>query len=604
MYARMKLKKVWLFAAAALMTASCKDYDESVVSNEPVSVELAYTLSSSASGIQTRQADEVVVPNTATPRMPRYMRLIPLISDWPQLSDISWETPVSKPGDAARTTSLLYHTYRCYLSPDVNGFLVYGNVANKTAPAGTDNKMYNGWLNENFPPVITQKTDLDNISFSLEPIYKSETNGTPEGATTLANYLTAITQTDGWNSSTNDFMKNLLKKFTNDGISLPGSAASVKKWIEALITSIDYYLDPANTPAGVGEAEKTALTHIKEAANTQISAIGEINATCYPRNLSLPDGAAVLRWADVVEGGQTIKKFIPQMQTTTLANINSLSRFAYPAPLYYFVTSTIKTSDKKIDFSTLYQDVVATSEKTEWDLITEKEEFSNDHVTLNTKAVAITKPVQYAVAQLSVKIKAFSDALPDASTPVKNISVGTNKFPLKGIIVCNQRPVDYKFEQETIEHGSTSDANVLFIYDNQVKSGCYLTTTADNTWKEGCNTLVLQSQMGEDVNIILEFENNSDEDFTCVDGIVYRGTRFYLIGKVEAARYNPSESNINSENNKQIFTKDYITTVNMTVSSLAKAYNVPPNLLSNNLEIGVETTPQWVAAQPTVIRLE
>jgi hypothetical protein len=175
---------------------------------------------------------------------------------------------------------------------------------------------------------------------------------------------------------------------------------------------------------------------------------------------------------------------------------------------------------------------------------------------------------------------------------------------LKGIIVCDQRPVDYKFEQETIEQGSTSDANVLFIYDNQVKEGCCLTTTADNTWKEGCNTLVLQSQMGEDVNIILEFENNSDEDFTCVDGIVYRGTRFYLIGKVEAARYNPSESNINSENNKQIFTKDYITTVNMTVSSLAKAYNVPPNLLSNNLEIGVETTPQWVAAQPTVIRLE
>ena len=85
---------------------------------------------------------------------------------------------------------------------------------------------------------------------------------------------------------------------------------------------------------------------------------------------------------------------------------------------------------------------------------------------------------------------------------------------------------------------------------------------------------------------------------------VQEGDFVYLIGKVEAARYNPSESNINSENNKQIFTKDYITTVNMTVSSLAKAYNVPPNLLSNNLEIGVETTPQWVAAQPTVIRLE
>ena len=31
----------------------------------------------------------------------------------------------------------------------------------------------------------------------------------------------------------------------------------------------------------------------------------------------------------------------------------------------------------------------------------------------------------------------------------------------------------------------------------------------------------------EDVNIILEFENNSESPFTCLDGIVYPGTRFF-----------------------------------------------------------------------------
>ena len=115
---------------------------------------------------------------------------------------------------------------------------------------------------------------------------------------------------------------------------------------------------------------------------------------------------------------------------------------------------------------------------------------------------------------------------------------------------------------------------------------------------------MLQSYKNEDVNIILEFENNSGEQFTCIDGIVYPGTRFYLIGKVEASLYNSPDPNVHSENKDQVFTKDYITTVNMTVSSLARAYNVPPNLLSNNLEIGVETTPQWEAATPTIIRLE
>jgi hypothetical protein len=77
-----------------------------------------------------------------------------------------------------------------------------------------------------------------------------------------------------------------------------------------------------------------------------------------------------------------------------------------------------------------------------------------------------------------------------------------------------------------------------------------------------------------------------------------------MIGRVEASQFRFPDPNVNDENRGQVFTKDYITTVNMTVSSLAKAYNVPPNLLSPNLEIGVETTPQWEGATPTVIRFE
>jgi hypothetical protein len=113
---------------------------------------------------------------------------------------------------------------------------------------------------------------------------------------------------------------------------------------------------------------------------------------------------------------------------------------------------------------------------------------------------------------------------------------------------------------------------------------------------------VLQSYRGEDVLIILEFENNSSTDFEGVNGTVYRGTRFYLIGKVNALTEEQMDSS--KEETKQVFTKDYITTVKMTVSSLAKAYSVLPSLLNNNLEIGIEATPQWVAATPTVQRLE
>jgi hypothetical protein len=166
-------------------------------------------------------------------------------------------------------------------------------------------------------------------------------------------------------------------------------------------------------------------------------------------------------------------------------------------------------------------------------------------------------------------MKAYTSTLKDAKG--NNVTVGDTSFPLKGIIVCDQHPVDYKFEPAQVQDGSFTEADVRFIYDSQVPNNCYLKTTANaDTWIAASNTLVLQSLDGEDVNVILEFENNSGSDFECLDGVVYRGTRFYLIGEVDYDRYNVG-STVNDDNRNRVFTKDYITTVNMTVTSLEKA---------------------------------
>jgi hypothetical protein len=354
-----------------------------------------------------------------------------------------------------------------------------------------------------------------------------------------------------------------------------------------LASAAQSYID---NPSGLTEADKTLLGVIMDAATTAADNINIYASTSYPRNLYLPDGAAALRWVE----STTSASFQPQMQTTTIDNINTVSRFAYPAALYYFIDSGIKTSNSKVDYASEYNNnnVLTTAEKTAWDKILEQNFKDGTKVTGSTKAVALESPMQYAVAQLHVTVKA-SDGLKDDNKTVIPINngEGTNYFPLTGIIVCGQRPVNYLFEQ-----GSNSDAEVKFIYDSQV-NGCYLTTTET----EACNTLVLQSFNGEDVNIILEFENSGNQTFKCVDGYVYPGTRFYLVGKVDHS--NPS-SGTDVTNNGRVFTKDYITTVNMTVTSLAKAYNVLPNLLTSNLEIGVETTPDWIAVTPTVVRME
>ena len=571
------------------MFAGCYDYDAyEVVSDDPVSVELAYAFSSPTSNNMTRQANEVVTSETTNPRHPESLRIIPLVNNAPGKGILRWEETVSKNNPRSR---FYYYRY-CDLPINTNGFLIYGNVEDLTPTTAIHPKMYNGSLIETFPQTITTVNDVqEDISFNLDPIYKSTdytaTNGIPAGAQALAECLTKIATKDNFHLSTDATIKGFFDKFTNEGKHIPGSAASVRKWVENFLTSINSHLNPSNP---------STLDAVNTEAEAQLSAIA---SSTYPRDINLPDGAAVLRWVEYEEDNVHINRFEPQINTTTIDNINSIARFAYPAPLYYFIASSIMTSEEKVDFETIYSDAGTTA----WSQVLQNEKFNRTNVSANTRAVALTNPVQYAVAQLKVKIKASASTLKDAENNDVTVSEGSTSFPLKGIIVCDQRPVNYRFEPKEVEQGTVSDAEVLFIYDNQVIPNCYLTTQTGGTWAEGCNTLVLQSLKNEDVNIILEFENNSGQSFTCIDGIVYPGTRFYMIGRVEASVFVHNEYAI-SKNNEQVFTKDFITTVNMTVSSLAKAYNVPPNLLSPNLEIGVETTPQWEGATPTVIRLD
>lgn len=572
-----------MLSLMAFIMTGCKDTDGFNENGEPVRVELACTFSSSV-GKQTRQADALVQNQNVNLRQPntRSLCVIALQDNEPMRSEVSWEDPVSKPGAGDKPASVLYHSSYCDMAQGVNRCLVYGDVAD--APSGNiPTKVFNGSLIKSSLNNIMTYSGLQNISFSLESIYNStDVPSGDDGPTPLAEALTNVANLEVWVGSNNTILKNLRQNFTNHGFNLPGSAASVKKWLEALASAAQSYID---NPSGLTEADKTVLDVIRSAATTAADNISIDNAsTPYPRNLYLPDGAAALRWVESTAGGS----FLPQMQTTTIDNINTVSRFAYPAALYYFVDSGILTSNSKVNYYTTDFVGVSTDESsTAWEEVLAEFKDGTD-VSASTKSIALKDPVQYAVAQLHVTLKANGTTVKDDADA--DITIGQN-FLLKGIIVCGQRPVNYLFEQR-----NNSDVEVKFIYDSQVKD-CFLSTDQ----QDACKTLVLQSYDSEDVNIILEFENNSDDlTFKCIDGTVYPHTRFYLAGKVEAAGGTGGDD----ASRGRVFTKDYITTVNMTVTSLAKAYNVLPNLLTSNLEIGVETTPDWIAVTPTVVRME
>ena len=121
--------EIWLMAVAAVMLLTgCYDYDrDAVEGGDPVRVELSYTYSS-ATGVQTRQPDNVVVPNTSDPRLPQYLTVIQMIGDNPQNTDVTWEDPIQKPDNLARKTSLYYYSSFCDMKQGVNGCFVYGGV--------------------------------------------------------------------------------------------------------------------------------------------------------------------------------------------------------------------------------------------------------------------------------------------------------------------------------------------------------------------------------------------------------------------------------------------------------------------------------------------
>ena len=566
---------VWLLSAFMLMMLTgCSNHDELTSSQaESVTVEMAYALNPTIQTVTTRQAGTVIGNNTPY-RGPENFRLIPMIGDVTTLAEVTWQGPVDKTSPQSK----FYYSSYCNLPIGVNRCLVYGKPADITETGGVDTQVYNGAINEPFPIFMANVGDLEDIEFSPVPIYNTINNDNklviPTDASTLAGYLTEVANTEGWSNSEITAILELRQKFINRGNDLPGSAASVKALLNALATEAQYL--KSFYPISL-------LDSINNAATTKADAI--TSTVTYPRSINLPDGAAALRWVE------SENAFKPQMYTTTLDDINTVSRFAYPASLYFFVNSGINTSTEVVDYEAIYANVNTTTDpdKTAWSYVLDNF-TAGPTVEGTTRSVALTNPVQYAVGQLQVNVVASSATLKDNDD--HDVDLGTDNFPLKGIIVGGQRPVDYEFKQT-----ENTDTKVKFLYDSQVESGCNLSTTSTL----GCQTLVLQSYDGEDVDIVLEFENdNNNLTFTGVNGCrVYPHTRFYLVGKILAKL----EGNIVDDKDKRVFTKDYITTVNLTVASLKKAYNVLPSLLTGHLELGIEVS-DWMAATPDVVILK
>ena len=440
-----------------------------------------------------------------------------------------------------------YYVDHCYLMPGTDRMLVYG----KSKPSPSADQTVNGVLSA----LPTVRTKLEDIRFSLTSI--RHTTEVHTDAQALADYMTSIANSTGWSTTEDVTLKSYYTDFIHvtaeGGGLMSGAAANIKAFVAALNTLLAGRIDPVST-----------------AIKNNIAAT-DISSNTYPRSIGLPDGAAAIRWT-----GEDFKVITT---TTPLDNINGITRYTYPAALVFFTDSPIRTSMTDVPKST-YQ---GASTSMAWSDFLDAHYNNSQTVNTSTKAVAVVNPLQFGVANLRLTLTGMIANIKDAkNNAVTNASMST--LPLTGVIIGGQHTVGYNMKPQ----GEQTDVDGRFIYETNITT---------ETAGKSINTLVLQSYDNEKVPILLEFQNNTAYPFTGKDGIVYPGTRFYLIGMID-----PAGQGTGAYANR-VFTQDYTTTMSMVVSSLANAYTCMPDLLAPRLEVGVQVVTKWIQSTTTNVEL-
>ena len=447
-----------------------------------------------------------------------------------------------------------YYVDHCFLMPGTDRMLVYG----KSKPSPSANQTVNGVLSA----LPTVRTKLEDIRFSLSSI--RNTTEADDEATALADYMTRIADSEGWSTTTDPTLKSYYQDFIHSnaegGGLMSGSAAHIKAFVAALRAQL------ASRTDAVSMAIKANIDN-----NTSIA------SNTYPRSIGLPDGAAAIRWSKNEEKGK--EEFSVRTNRTAFDNINGITRYTYPAALVFFTDSPIRTSMTDVPKST-YQNALTSMA---WSDFLDEHYNNSQTVNTSTKAVAVVNPLQFGVANLRLTLTGIIANIKDAkNNAVTNASMST--LPLTGVIIGGQHTVGYNMKPQ----GEQTDVDGRFIYETNITT---------ETAGKSINTLVLQSYDNEKVPILLEFQNDTAYPFTGKDGIVYPGTRFYLIGMID-----PAGKGTGAYANR-VFTQDYTTTMSMVVSSLANAYTCMPDLLAPRLEVGVQVVTKWIQSTTTNVEL-
>lgn len=333
--------------------------------------------------------------------------------------------------------------------------------------------------------------------------------------------------------------------------------------------------------------EKKLTKAIYEQCETALKAIKGID---FPGKFKLPDGVATLSW---IAGESKFAYNTPGTDLFETGNSINYNKICYPAELSYFVNTKTMVSDKDMSNLSEFPSYTEWTKKTQtgWDA---KTSFTEKAVENSTRTVGLKDPVQYSVAVLKSTVRCKASTLEDNAKLAggfktdQQIPVPTNGFKVTGILIGGQpAAVDWKYEPAT-----TGETFANTIYDNVMNGSPMYAKYGSAVPTVGNYTLVFDNKNAakNDVFVTIELTNNSDMNFYGQDGIILKGAKFYLVGKLTP---NATEGVTNPNNFDRVFVQDYVTTANFKIKDLKSAYNCIPDLRTSGINVGLAVDLDW-----------
>ena len=463
---------------------------------------------------------------------------------------------------AVSKTDIESHPSRAKVFEDVSIPLTTGSFLFYAKSAATGTKFQTGSL---IAKNLANDKEPADFKFSLEQILAdpSPLFATGNRGDLLIKYMTSVANaTDGtkaWSTYTiaeNQALHDMYAAFT--------SAHGLSSFEVARIMS-DLYKSLMTASSPITNAIKNAINNPTYA--TVNTTTGEVTLAAglldFPQYYNLPEGSIDIKWNGTafVEGDY--------------ANMAKPNTFVYPAQLWYYVNSTIQTSNQSR--KTMYDNT------NDWSTILAAH---TDAVAVNarTRAVAIKDPIQYAVARLDIAVRLLSEALADNSKTVEGAATNVNcagGFPVTGILVGGQK--DAIFDFTTAGNVDVTGISAYTVYDNVIDPAIVAKKDGDN-YSDFVSTLVLENGT-ENVMVAVEMLNDKADFYGANNQLIPLNSKFYVVAELDATKATQTDGHV--------FKQDYTTTARLTLKDLTTAYNTIPDLRTPELELGFSVNLDW-----------